>query len=263
MSDPTTTIYYFTGTGNSLAVARNMANELGSCEMEPIAGFTGGGAVVPETPSVGLVCPLYFAGLPVIVAEFVKRLDLTNVEYVWAAITRKSILSGGALLQLSRLLREKGSGLDAGSYMSTVGNYVPKYDIPFKGLKLGLLADASVLATKAVEVIAARGKRLGWAPLEPLGPLLHKSFAETVNASDDGFTVLDSCTSCGICAQVCPVFNIRLVDGQPEWQHRCQRCLACLHWCPELSIQYGKKTEDRQRYHHPYVTLDDMREQKG
>jgi len=58
------------------------------------------------------------------------------------------------------------------------------------------------------------------------------------------------------------VNNIKIVDGIPEWQHKCQRCLACIHFCTQEAIQYGKKTARRKRYHHPEITVNDIINQK-
>ena len=258
-----TTIYYFTGTGNSLAVARNLSVELGSCELVPIAKIWGQDTIVPETESVGIVCPVYFYGLPAIVVDFVAKLDLAPASYLWAVFTCKAPVSGGALPQLSGLLKARGRRLDAGFYIRSVGTYVPKYDIPYKELQKAIQADASVYASMAAKVIAKRGSKRQYSPKDLIWPLLHKEFAATVQESDAGFHLLDGCTSCGICARVCPVDDIRLVDGLPQWQHRCQGCLACLHFCPEEVIQLGKKSIKHKRYHHPYVTIQDIRDQKG
>jgi len=42
------------------------------------------------------------------------------------------------------------------------------------------------------------------------------------------------------------------------WQHHCEKCFACLQWCPQEAIQFGSKTSGRKRYHHPDVKLADM-----
>ncbi|KKN39208.1 hypothetical protein LCGC14_0745920, partial [marine sediment metagenome] len=72
----------------------------------------------------------------------------------------------------------------------------------------------------------------------------------------------DNCTNCGICKDVCPVNNIILIDGRPQWQHRCQQCLACINFCPEKSIQFGSQTLKTQRYHNPEITIKDIKAQK-
>jgi len=90
----------------------------------------------------------------------------------------------------------------------------------------------------------------------------NKGFRDNVFESDKFFHVDDSCSSCGICEKVCPVSNIKLVEGKPQWKHKCVQCLACIHYCPEVSIQYGDKTLKRGRYHHPEITVKDMMDQK-
>ncbi|MEN6358816.1 MAG: hypothetical protein ABFD59_01960 [Smithella sp.] len=44
----------------------------------------------------------------------------------------------------------------------------------------------------------------------------------------------------------------------PAWHHRCEQCFACIQWCPEEAIQYGKGTRNKKRCHHPEISLKDM-----
>ena len=89
---------------------------------------------------------------------------------------------------------------------------------------------------------------------------LHKVSAPQIPKMDKSFYADEKCTSCGICQRICPADNIVMTGGRPAWNHRCEQCFACLHWCPEESIQFGKKTADRKRYHHPEISLADMLE---
>ena len=71
-----TIIYYFTGTGNSLAAAKKIAAATGDCKLIPIALLQKtSGDIVPVAERVGIVCPVYFSGLPLMVAECAGRLD--------------------------------------------------------------------------------------------------------------------------------------------------------------------------------------------
>ncbi len=54
-----TGMYYFTGTGNSLAVAEGLSRVLGDCEMAPITRAPeDGGTIKPGADRVGIVCPV-------------------------------------------------------------------------------------------------------------------------------------------------------------------------------------------------------------
>ena len=67
------------------------------------------------------------------------------------------------------------------------------------------------------------------------------------------------CNGCGTCVEVCPVENISLETGTPEWLNNCVQCMACIQWCPEEAIQYGDKTSDRLRYHNPEISMEDIK----
>ena len=70
----------------------------------------------------------------------------------------------------------------------------------------------------------------------------------------------DKCIACGICRDVCPQDNITLVDGKALCGTDCAQCLACVHFCPQQAVELGHKpTPKAHQYHHPSVTVADMR----
>lgn len=58
----------------------------------------------------------------------------------------------------------------------------------------------------------------------------------------------DSCVGCELCSKVCPVSNIIMVDGKPEWKSKCISCTACYHVCPQQAVQYGNATKNKGQY---------------
>ena len=110
-----TVIYYFTGTGNSLAAARKIAAALGDTELVPIASLAGThGEIAPGAERVGIAFPVYFAGLPAMVASFAARLRPGQARYVFAVATYGGSGAASALLQLDGILRQHAvRGLDA------------------------------------------------------------------------------------------------------------------------------------------------------
>ena len=65
-------------------------------------------------------------------------------------------------------------------------------------------------------------------------------FFENVLITDKRFHVeKDKCVKCGICANVCPVGDIKGGHGEyPEWLHHkdCLTCFTCYHHCPHHAI---------------------------
>jgi ferredoxin len=75
---------------------------------------------------------------------------------------------------------------------------------------------------------------------------------------DDHFWVDDKCNLCGICQKICPVNNIEMEKQSIIWNNNCEKCLACIQWCPKQAIQFDEDTLKRTRYHHPNVTVSEI-----
>lgn len=263
-----TTIYYFSGTGNSLAVARDLCERLGDCRAVPIASLADGpGPIRPATDRVGIVYPVYFSGIPSIVAEIAARLDLSGARYVFAACTLGGSGAAPSLRQLDRILQDGPGkrGLDAGFAVRMPGNYILLYDSQGNRALERTLADAGRRVAAIAEAVG-RGEHT-MPRFSPVGAVIHRlfypRFLAGAHRADEKFTVDDRCTACGTCAAVCPVGNVRLEAGRPAWLHRCEQCMACIQHCPVQAIQAGPKTASRRRYRHPGVTTGDLAGRDG
>jgi ferredoxin len=263
-----TIIYYFTGTGNSLAAARIVAATLEDCELVSIAVLKDTpGNIVPQADRVGIVCPVYDAGVPRIVAEFAERLDLSRAGSTFAIVTM-----GGtgisALHQLNKILMKgQGRKLNAAFAVKMPGNFPPVGRPPEGEKKDAILAAADKhLVSIAHTIDQGIAVPSGFSPGSSLMRcLIYPPFFQNVHGMDKAFSVSDDCTSCGTCAKVCPVGNITLANDRPSWQHHCELCCACLHFCPVEAIQLNmfQGTKGRGRYVHPDVKVSDMQAQRG
>ncbi|WP_292364218.1 MULTISPECIES: EFR1 family ferrodoxin [unclassified Methanoculleus] len=263
-----TVIYYFTGTGNSLAAARRIAGALGETELIPIASLANTpGPVTPDADRVGIVCPVYDCGVPVMVAEFARRLDLSGVGYTFAVVTMAG-MGVSALHQLNGIVRERrAGGLDAAFAVGMPGNFPPLARPPEGERCDKILSKADKRLGEIAEAIGSgRPVSPGFAPLSGLvKALTYGPFVKGAHDAADVFSVSDACTGCGTCARVCPAGNIDMVDGRPVWGRRCELCCACLHFCPTEAIQLHvmRGTEGRGRYRHPDLAVADMEAQRG
>lgn len=261
-----TIIYYFTGTGNSLATAKAICASLGDCELVSIPVLAGSPAeIIPAADRVGIVCPVYGFGLPSIVAAFAERLDLSCTAYSFAVLTMGG-MGGSALHQLDRIIRKHdGNQIDSLFIVRMPGNFVPLYNPPQGKKQEEILAQAE---ERIGDIAGMIDKGLTVRPgMSPLTSLLkhftYAGFIKNVHGEDKAFIADEKCTSCGTCARVCPVQNIVMENEKPSWKHHCELCLACLHFCPVAAIQMGPKTSTRERYKNPSVTIADMKKQRG
>lgn len=78
-------------------------------------------------------------------------------------------------------------------------------------------------------------------------------FFENVLITDKRFHVEeDRCVKCGICANVCPVGDIKGGHGEyPKWLHHkdCLTCFNCYHHCPHHAIEFGHQTQKKGQYY--------------
>ena len=256
-------IYYFSGTGNSLAAARQLAEGLGAGAPEPMARHLGEGKVVPDGDVVGIVYPVHHWGVPDLVLRFAGLLNLRKEAYVFAIATYGG-RPGRAWHELGKVLGMGGHDLDAGFHLRTVQNYVPVFRMQSDRAQRKLQDGARQKMDLILDAVRDRsgGEGEDWPRLYYIRAYYLAS-RRALHGKDRHFEVRGGCTSCGTCEAVCPVRNIELPDGHPRWLHRCEQCFACLHWCPEGVIEWGGSTRGRGRYHHPDVTVDDMRVQAG
>jgi ferredoxin/flavodoxin len=292
-----TEIYYFSGTGNSLAVARGIADALGAT-LRSIPQAMEDGRCAIDAGAVGLVFPVYHKSIPLIVKRFVERLERIEGTYLFAVYTYGDT-SGLAARHVSQLVRARGGELAAGFGVQMPYNYLTPAlklrgffdsftlrEVPLERQR-ALLAQAPqrieeiVAAVRAGEMgaldeeadaLTRLADRLGlpetlakpvWLRVAGVKDAPDVPFIESRQWMDDAFHADESCISCGTCARVCPVGNVTLVGGVPAWHHRCEQCFACLQWCPEDALQFGSETAGKRRYHHPDVTVADMARAAG
>ena len=252
-------LFYFSGTGGCLATARRISEALPEYTPVPIAALKDGTTV--ETDAAGFVFPLYFAGMPRIVASFLEKLRFTGPCRIFAVVACGFPWSGYVMHQLDRALKKKKQKLSAGFYLKMVDNFLPHYDVPNTEALAAVYKSCSgrlreiIGHIKAREDIVEPDKAFYLYPMYPF-------FIKALRTYDKHFTTDGRCTGCGLCVKVCPVSNITLLDGAPFWGHHCEFCHACISYCPQKTIQWKTVTQKKGRYHFQGVSAADMMRQK-
>jgi len=247
-------IFYFSGTGNSLKAAKDIAAVLGDTELVFMKGLYHLDGIYER---IGFVFPSYAMGAPKAVLEFIKSLPLNpaSSSYVFSVVTCNRG-DGNASMMIDKALSKKGLRLSYANVIPMVGNYIILYDISENQTQL--LHEAEKKTAVISDDIKNKAKRA--TPKKSMSnALFYKIAAQFYKAKEKQFHVSNACVSCGLCAKLCPVENIELVDGKPKFLHKnCANCMACIHWCPHRAIDCGNITQKRKQYHHPDIIPDEL-----
>lgn len=260
-----TTIFYFSGTGNSLKIAQDLAEMLEDTKLIPIAKIWQEENLKSISEKIGFIFPLYYSGLPKIVYDFIDKLDIRRTNYFFTIVTSTGDINEQSLQQLNKLLKNKSKKLNAGFYVNMPNNYIIGFNIHSKERQKEFFENSTKEIKKISEIVNNQEDNITQEILRKdvaRSAKINKNFRDSVNESDKAFHVNENCNNCGICEEVCPVNNIILLQGMPVWQHKCQMCLACINFCPEKAIQHGNQTQNTQRYHHPEISIKDIIKQK-
>lgn len=255
-----TVIYYFSATGNSLKVAKDLAENLGDTTLVSIPKVINSELNL-SVDSIGIVFPVYCWGMPLMVAKFIKKLKAEHAKYFFAVATCGGS-AAGTLLQTKKGLAQQNVKLAAGFVIQLPTNYIIWGEAISEERQKKMFDKWNERLSDIVNLIKNQEEH----DIEAgsflsnffLSKALYSVSMPNFPKMDKSFWSDNNCNQCGICKNICPAGNIELNDGKPVWNHKCEQCLACIQWCPKQAIQYGKKTQGRKRYTNPFVSLKEF-----
>ena len=289
-----TMLFWFSGTGNSLAAAHRLASLLGDTTLVSVgslvkgtAEFAGesatavgvgarrgiGGAPplrwspepeafgeidLSEYDRVGFIFPVYYLDLPELVKGFVQSLTFAPSRYLFAVATFGE-RQGSALHRLDRLLRRKGVRLDAGFELKMPGNSIA---FPTEAVERRELLDSmEIRIGEIAEHLRSTNEYRTGIRHNPLpfavSRVIRRFFRSRRGIA--GRTISEDCSGCGRCGRLCPAAAVAVTDGRAQFGGVCFECFACIHWCPAGAIRFGTlKSEGDRAYRHPDIRWRDL-----
>ncbi len=253
----THTIYYFTGTGNSLWTARELKKNFKGAELVSIPSVSG--KKIEKTNFAGIVFPVYMHRVPYLVADFIKTLP--DIKYLYAVAVNGGDV-GLTFSHFKKQLYPFSGRLKAGFSIITPNNYLP-FGEAVSGEKRERIFNTARAKIKRISgivqnQISSFDKEANFFHTHLFPGILYSTGYKFIHFLDKNFSVEETCNSCGICEKICPVKNIILTEGKPVWNKNCQMCFACINNCPQNAIQYGGKTRGLKRYRNPEISLSDL-----
>ena len=242
------TVFYFTATGNSLAVAKRIGGTLVS-----IPQVIDSDNLHYKDDVIGIVSPIYWWNFPIMVRRFLDKVQF-EADYIFAIGTYGSI-SGGAMVSFQNQAKAKGYRFDYTNEIVMLDNYIPVFEMGAQARKLSkknvaenidkIVADIN--NRKRINVKAHLGKRA-------MTAIFKRIFKP--QESTRKYIVDEKCNTCGICSQVCLAKNIT-VNDKVVFHGHCEGCMACLHLCPQNALHHKKEKSDM-RWCNPDVSLKEV-----
>ena len=263
-------ILYFTGTGNCLYVARELAAE-GERVLSIPQELRREGELAYADDTVGIVYPIYGHMMPDMVKTFLERATL-DTPYLYFVCTYGNRHANAVELCLEDA---RAAGLNP-AYATTllmVDNWLPNFDMN-EQVKM----DKHIPENLQKITADINGQRHWHEPVTEEERQMHRGFLAVsgldpevsfLMKSEKCFTVTDACIDCGICTYVCPRGNYELTPGGVKMSGDCEFCFACIQNCPQRAIQF-RKSEDgsfpngtevnpNARYRNEHISLMDLK----
>lgn len=269
-------IFYFSGTGNSKWAAKTLALETGDTLVSiPEVLNSDCTFTLEKDEHIGFIFPIHGWRVPSIVKDFLSKLsikikgeDSSIHKHTSFCLVTAGDSIGKAIERFQKMLNSVavGNSMELKAVYSLImpESYVglPGMDVDTKEKEI----EKKEFASKQLKEFSKMLKQLpytdnqqvwGWEQLKrgPIpsffsGPV--GAFFERILVTDKPFHVISRrCVKCGICANVCPVEDIKGGLGyEPEWQHngKCLTCFSCYHHCPHHAIEFGKRTRKKGQY---------------
>jgi NAD-dependent dihydropyrimidine dehydrogenase PreA subunit len=248
-------IFCYSGTGNCLDMAKNIAKVLGDTDiimMRSRPTVTD----VKDAKRVGFVFPCYGGGLPGDVEKFVKLVEVSPDAYTFG-VCQFAGYPGNGLHMIDEIV-----GLDYWAMMSHQCGYIVLF--PHQLMVPPMTPEAAQArsektARKIGEDVLAGREKGGRPPLFKINELEYKGWPMITKLKSHNFLVdTAKCIGCGQCVDICPNGNIRMIAGTPSFGSNCYQCVSCLQYCPKQAISLGGFTEKRERYHNPNVPAAEL-----
>lgn len=262
-------VFYFTGTGNCLYVARQLADD--NTELLSIPQLMNQKDLNFEADEIGLVYPIYGHMPPYMVRQFLKKAKL-KAGYTFAILTfgaRKC----NAVEILDGITRKASYRFDYISTLIMVDNWLPNFDMS-EQMKMDKHIPENLAAIKNdinghkhwMQPVSQeeRDQHAGFMAYSELDPEVG-----FLKRSEKYFVVTDRCIGCGICTDVCPRGNYSQTANGVKNDGDCEFCFACIHNCPQKAIKFAKVADDpllvngemnsEARYRNQHVSLMDIK----
>lgn len=249
--------FYFSGTGNTEWVARNLARCFRSFG-HTTAAFSCESLqneyLEPElSDMVGLLFPVHSSYPPKIVRDLIRRMPPVINQPLFA-ITTSAYMAGDTAWKAVQPLKNIGyDPVMVDNVIMPNNYYLPPFDLlpvtPPEKISPVLRRASRQINRIAIRIHKAHRCLRGRGPFSRLLGIQQRWACRTFESwMNTGLDADDTCTQCGWCVAHCPVNNIQMDTDGVIFSDQCIRCMRCYSFCPVQAIQMKPETRNLKRY---------------
>lgn len=235
-------IYYFSGTGNTLLIARKIKKSFEEQNYEvTLKSITEYSALDLESDRhLGIVVPVAIQSTFPIVWDFIDNLPEGNGRKVFFADTMESF-SGGIIGPMKKKLEAKDySCIGAKEFKMGSSMQTSK-----KKAEMGKEKNKSSLLEVEEYVHSLINESAQWKRIPVLSDamrMISKDRSIWTKNSENINVDEERCIKCRVCEKNCPVGAIHLVEHHIKIQNeKCISCMRCVNYCPKNAFKLGGK----------------------
>lgn len=247
-------IFYFTGTGNALAVSNWIAEVSADKNIQveikkitpslqaDINDFT-------DKTLIGFCYPTHGFNAPPVVIDFILRFPKSQ-NPVFLLNTRAGMklsklftpgMSGLAQLFPALILSIKGYKIAGLQPMDLPSNWISVHPGLRQKVVDSIFQRCGKITKRFAEKILS-GKRIYKGlislPVDLLiSPISFGYYFYGRFALTKTFVADSHCNGCALCEKECPVTAIKMKNDRPFWTRKCESCMHCMNACPKQAIQ--------------------------
>jgi ferredoxin len=247
-------IYYFSGTGNSKAVAEWITNIYSENEIEAtlIDISENSNFYHSKNDSLFIISPTHGFNFPPIVLKFLNRLPKSQYKNKVVVINTRGGtkynnfyfpgISGITHYVCLFYFIRKNYKLHSAFPIDTPSNWISLHPAIRKKSAIQIINRCKTKVEKITTKIINEEKYFQAFSIKNIIPdiliapiaLAYYLIGRFILAKT--FYANNQCNSCNLCVKNCPVNAIKTIRDKPFWTLKCESCMKCMNLCPHKAI---------------------------
>lgn len=245
---------YFSGTGNTKHCVQEFLKNYDRDSTAVSIESPDIHKIITDNDYIILGYPIYYSSLPKIVHDFISTSgDLFKGKKIFIIATM-GLFSGDGAGCSARLLKKRGAHIIGGLHLK-----MPDCIGDEKVLKKSLEKNRFIIKEADAKILlAVENLRTGNPTREGLNIFYHIAglfgqrlwfYNKTRTYSNNLKIDTNNCIGCGKCIKLCPMNNLKIVNGKAVANGKCTMCYRCFSYCPQKAITIlGKQVYEQCRF---------------